>query len=93
MKSQAVDLIKQHGIFGLSRMDGCACANFEVQNIAVEVCCHRTSRDGLDGPAVIVSSTHMDVTEDELREVAAAVLKSLRSHWRYTKVNVRTKLS
>lgn len=84
MKSQVVALIEQHGVYGLGGMDGCACTDFQVHNVSVSVQCHRPS----GGPSVTVRGKHFDVTPQEVRDVAAAVLRSLRTHWRYTDVKI-----
>jgi hypothetical protein len=67
-----VDLLRQHGVYGLSTYDGCRCAHFMVHGFHVDISCHKSSggvkwhRWGV----IRVYSNHLYVEPDDLRAVA-----------------------
>lgn len=81
-------LIREKGIGGLSWHDGCACGDFKVLGVEVEYFCHRTSREGVNGPAVFVWGS-VDTDEDDLKRVAALVTEQMRETWHYDDISAR----
>src|ERR1039458_10278142 len=68
---KAIQLIQQHGIFGLGGYDGCLCTNFEIQGIYVSVSCHKSEH------CVRVWSNYMFRNPLPLESVMKEVLASL----------------
>lgn len=78
MKSSALDLIRERGVYGLDHADGCPCCGFEVFGIAVEVSCRKSSGAGdFCGTVVRVSSRRAEHNADEIAAVAREVARQL----------------
>lgn len=78
----AIALIKKIGIYGLGGNDGCPCTNFEVQNVHVDVSCHKSQR------TVRVYSHHADFCDENyrrdqrfLRPIADEVLRQVDGYY------------
>lgn len=57
----ALDLIKSIGIYGLGGNDGCPCTSFMVQDVNVDISCHKSG----DGPRVRVYSNSLDFAGED----------------------------
>lgn len=73
-----VDLLKREGLYTLGGGDGCACAHFCIDNIHVDVACHKSSAGGDGGPAVVVYSRYLDWDDSYGQPVADEVVSQLR---------------
>lgn len=38
-----IDLLDQHGVYGLAGSDGCRCAHFSVQQVNINISCHKSN--------------------------------------------------
>jgi len=90
---KALDLIKANGIFGLGDYDGCMCLNFEVCGVHVDVSCRKSSGSslfgGFHGTTVRVYSRHMDAGADDLKIVAAEVIRQVRESEGHLPIQLR----
>lgn len=91
--TKALELIKANGIFGLGDYDGCMCCNFEVCGVQVDISCRKSSGSSLFpdfyGTTVRVHSRHMDATADDLKLVAAEVIKQVREREGHLPIQLR----
>lgn len=85
---RARDLVREKELHGLSLFDGCACGYFCVFSIDVDFCCHRTSREGVDGPVVAVDARSADITLECLHVVGKEVARQIQETFGYDEVSV-----
>lgn len=85
---RACALIRDKELHGLALFDGCACGHFCIFDIDVGSCCHRTSREDVDGPAVTVDARSPDITPECLRMVGQEVARQLREAFGYEAVAI-----
>jgi hypothetical protein len=68
---KALELIRQHGIYGLGGADGCECTHFHVQHVSVDVSCRKSGR------SIRVYSNSMDQDPLSLELIAQEVLDQI----------------
>lgn len=82
--NQALELVKEVGIYKLSGTDGCLCMRCEVQGVYIDIACRKSgaAMDQIDpgffGVKLRVHSRHLDAGGDELRAIANEVARQLR---------------
>lgn len=74
-----LDLLNQHGVYGLAGYDGCRCAHFSVQGVNIDIGCHK-SNSGINkwhSRGVIRITGNDDLDMDDRKAIAEKLLQLL----------------
>lgn len=71
LSASVIELIREVGIYRLGGNDGCPCTNFEVQNVKVDVSCHKSEQ------TVRVHTHHADWADDDYQATDTRLLEPI----------------